>query len=91
MALSITITLDSGICVNDSYARIESRGGGNKSNLTFFVGYYINQQAFEEGKSLVKQESFTFESSVEDDAPNDIRQCYEYLKTLPEFDDAIDC
>lgn len=91
MAISKTITLDSGISVKNAYARVESRSGGNKAGLTFFIGYYINQQACEEGKALVKQEYFTFESSVTDDAPNDIKQCYEYLKTLPEFENAVDC
>ncbi|OMC79596.1 hypothetical protein BK125_04770 [Paenibacillus odorifer] len=90
MAILKTIELDSGINVKNAYARVDNRSGGNKTNLTFALSYYINQQAFEEGKSLVKQEYFTFESSVADDAPNDIKQCYEYLKSLEEFEHAID-
>ena len=29
--------------------------------------------------------------SVADDAPNFIKQAYEYLKTMPEWADAVDC
>ena len=29
--------------------------------------------------------------SIDLDGPNPIKQAYEYLKTLPEFSDAVDC
>lgn len=91
MAVLKSIELDSGINVENAYARVDSRSGRNKSELTFVLSYYVNQQAYESGKSLVKQEYFIFESSVADDAPNDIKQCYEYLKSLPDFVEAVDC
>lgn len=90
MALSKSITLESGIEVQDSYARIDSRSGGNKGPLTISLNYYVNHQAFEDGKSFVLQEIYTFESDASDEAPNDIKQGYEYLKTLPEFEGATD-
>jgi hypothetical protein len=34
---------------------------------------------------------YTFEPSVEDGAGNFIKQAYEHLKTLPEFEGAEDC
>ncbi|WP_340398119.1 hypothetical protein NST50_15550 [Paenibacillus sp. FSL E2-0202] len=91
MAVLKNIKLDSGLKIERAYARVETRTGGNKTDLTFALSYYISPSAYEEGKALVRQEYFTFESSVDDDAPNDIKQCYEHLKMLPEFAGAIDC
>jgi hypothetical protein len=42
-----------------------------------------------EGAALTKL--YSFEPSVEDDAGNFIKQAYEHLKTLPEFEGAEDC
>ena len=39
--------------------------------------------------NVVKQYDVPF--SVEDGAPNFIKQGYEHLKTLPEYKDAVDC
>lgn len=91
MAISKTIILESGIRVENAYARVESRSGGNKGDLAFALSYYVNQKSWEGGKSLVMQEYYSFQSSVDDDSPNDIKQCYGYLKTLPEFATAVDC
>ena len=35
--------------------------------------------------------TFSVQFSVEDDAPNFIKQAYLHLKTLPEWEDATDC
>lgn len=90
MAIQMRVVLESGIEVESAYARVGNRNGDNKEELTFSLNYYINNQAPSEGKAILKQEHYTFVPSVADDAPNDIKQCYEYIKTLPEFADAID-
>lgn len=38
-----------------------------------------------------KSEVFFFKPSVDDNAPNFVKQAYKYLKTLPEWKDATDC
>jgi hypothetical protein len=37
------------------------------------------------------KKNYSFKVSVENNAPNFIKQAYEYLKTLPEFANAEDC
>jgi len=90
MALLRSIELDSGLSVTNAYARVDNRSGGNKTEMNFALNYYISQQAFMDGKAFVKQEHYSFEPSVDEGAPNDIKQCYEHLKTLQEFADSID-
>lgn len=38
-----------------------------------------------------KSEVFFFKPSVDDIAPNFVKQAYQYLKSLPEWKDATDC
>lgn len=89
MAFNLKTSLTSGIEVESSYARI-SFLQGNKTNITFGVEYFLNKEACEEGKPNFNIVYFYFVPSVEDGSPNFIKQGYEYLKTLPEFEGAID-
>lgn len=90
MALIVAgITLQNGIHVQNAYVRI-SGVQGNKDNMFVSVDYYVSQQAFQDGLSPVTRKTFEFVPSVAEDAPNFIKQGYEYLKTLPEFLIAID-
>ena len=92
MALIITnpLVLETGITVNNCYARID-RIMGNKENMSLILNYYIGQDAYQSGKIHVKQDTtLVFAVSLEDTSPNFIKQGYEHLKTLPEFENAID-
>lgn len=89
MALKVNVTTESGVSFDQSYARIDSIGG-SKDSLQFTLNYYVGQQEFLEGKGYLKQERYEFEPSVEDDAPNFIKQGYEHLKALPDFAQATD-
>jgi hypothetical protein len=90
MALVLDITTDSGITIDQAYARVDYRSGLNKSDLMFTLNYYVSKEICDQGKPYFRQDTFTFVPSVDDNAPNDIKQCYEYLKTLPEFEGSID-
>lgn len=89
MALKIGVSLESGIAVEDAYARI-FHIEGDKSTLAIALQYYVSQAAVEEQKPPFKEDYYQFVPSVEDDAPNFIKQGYEHLKSLPEFADAVD-
>ncbi|WP_440961276.1 hypothetical protein ACN6KS_02525 [Paenibacillus nitricinens] len=89
MALKKTIVLDSGLTANGAYIRIDSLSG-YKGGLDISVNSYITQEAFNTGQGYLEQKFYSFVPSVEDDAPNFIKQGYEYLRTLSEFDGAID-
>jgi hypothetical protein len=56
---------------------------GNKTEINARVSFTDGAVNFEK--------SYDVPVSVEDGAPNFIRQAYLYLKTLPEFDNCEDC
>jgi hypothetical protein len=90
MALSKTINLQNGLTVSNAYIRIDSIAG-NKDILTISVGSYVSQQAFQEGRACLEQKTYSFTPSLEEGSANFIKQGYEYLKTLDEYQDASDC
>lgn len=90
MGLQKTIELSNGILVNDAYIRIDTVSG-YKGNIQVSVNSYVSQEAFNNGIGYLEQKFYNFIPSVEDDAPNFIKQGYEHLKTLPEYADAVDC
>jgi len=90
MALSKTINLQNGLTIENSYMRIDSIAG-NKNQLTISVNSYVSQQAFQDGKAYLEQKLYSFTPSVEESSANFIKQGYEYLKTLEEYQDAVDC
>lgn len=88
-----TIELDSGATIEASqaYIRIDSFSG-NKDEATIYINTYLSQQNFEDGKQAIEPTKIiTFPHSVEDGAPNTVKQGYEYVKTLEEYSDAVDC
>lgn len=90
MALSKKIILNNGLQVNGAYIRIDTVNG-YKGGLDISVNSYISQQAFLDGQGYLEQKIYNFIPSVEDTALNFIKQGYEYLKTLQEYANAIDC
>lgn len=89
MALQLSYDTEYGINLNNSYARIEEQSGG-KENLYLRLRYYASKEAANAGKRWIEERIFEFVPSVEDSAPNFLKQGYEYLKGLPEFAIAID-
>ena len=55
---------------------------GDKATATASVIFTLNGEE-------AMQRSYDF--AIDLDGPNFIKQAYEHLKTLPEFEDAIDC
>jgi hypothetical protein len=64
----------------NAYIKVKSVHGG-KEAVTASVEFSDGQMAL--------QKQFVFAPDL--DGPNFIKQAYEHLKTLPEFDGAIDC
>ena len=90
MALSKDIILNNGLTVPNAYIRIDTVSG-YKGGLDISVNSYVSQEAFNNGQGYLEQKIYHFIPSVEDTAPNFIKQGYEYLKTLEEYADAVDC
>ncbi|MEK8128354.1 hypothetical protein WMW72_10610 [Paenibacillus filicis] len=89
MALQKKVLTDSGVEITQAYARIDTISG-SKESVDITLNYYVSQLAVSEGKSYLKQELYTFIPSVEDESDNFIKQGYEHLKALSEFEGAVD-
>lgn len=68
---------------NSAYWRIDQIIW-NKQGLTFVVNAYATNQG-----PMLYSDKFSFAPELDGD--NFIKQAYQFLKTLPEFSDAVDC
>ena len=66
-----------------AYIKITSFSG-NKESMSFEVTYFK-----EETQDVINQTHFIIKPNL--DGNNFIKQAYEHLKGLPEFESAIDC
>lgn len=86
LALKCDVELDSGLLVKGAYHRI-TNFYGTESQISFSVNVYINKEAFEKEKPSIT--SKTFETTFDKDR-NLFSQMYEYLRTLSEYDEAVE-
>lgn len=85
MAIKKTIPTSFGITVDDAYIRVENVTFDDKNTLRFVARFYaqINgYQPFEERQFVCTHDL---------NGVNAYQQSYTYLKTLPEFTEAVDC
>jgi hypothetical protein len=82
-SLKLTSNFGDEVYFNNPYIKIESLTG-NKNQILIEVVIYkeVNQQS-------VDRKYYPFTPSL--DGKNFIAQGYMYLKTLPQFENAIDC
>jgi hypothetical protein len=97
MALKKIIELEGDTVLNTLYGNVKTgksklaiaayikvqNVSGNKNNLNATVMFTDDAIQF--------SKNYAFPASVADGAPNFIKQAYEYLKTLPEFENSEDC
>lgn len=74
--------------VRNAYAQINTISGA-KHRLSFNVMYYSKQPLPESDTVRFYAETFVFVPDL--NGKNFIAQGYEYLKTLPQFENAQDC
>lgn len=84
MALKKTVQTTFGIDIVDAYHRVESVRLQSKTQMQFNVYVYADPS-----KQFVAESIET--ASYDIQGSNPIAQAYEYLKTMPEFADAVDC
>lgn len=72
------------VVFNNAYYKIDSIGG-NKNNLFFTISLFKEKNGL-----YINDKQYKFIPNLESD-DNFIKQAYLYLKTLPEYADAIDC
>jgi len=85
MALSRNIDTDWGISVPDAYCRIEAVSFTDKDTMSFHVRSYT---AAKDVPFFIEQ---TITCPYDITGSNPVAQAYQFLKTLPEFSDAVDC
>ena len=88
MAISSTVNLETGITVSDCYIRLVSisveNNGSDGGSATALLHFFADR-----AKPPFASRSVSFLYNLEGENP--IKQAYEHLKTLPEFEGAIDC
>ncbi|QWU17399.1 hypothetical protein SAMN04487895_104215 [Paenibacillus sophorae] len=89
MALQMTVTTAHGITLDAAYLRIDEQSG-DKGNVNLRVHTYTTLENCQAGCPWIEEKIYNFVPSVADDAPNFIKQGYQYLKTLPEHSQAVD-
>jgi hypothetical protein len=72
-----------GIPINNAYIRIW-RYEGDKEKMHFEAGVHASKDA-----EMITSQGYRISLNL--DGANPIKQAYEYLKSLPEFSDAVDC
>lgn len=85
MALEMTVTTPHGFEAVGAYHRVENVSLASKTSIRFDVRSYKNSEsnAAFEAKSML--------CSYDLNGDNPIKQAYEYVKTLPEFENAFNC
>lgn len=80
----VNSSIDKEVPIDSAYVKIISITGG-KENLELLVGIYTSDKS-----NLIKTMKYIMIPSTENNSDNFIKQGYEYLKTLPEYEGAID-
>lgn len=88
MALIIDQEMKTGVIANSSYCKIESVTA-TRDEMNFYVGIYLNKESRIENKQPLETRSYSCGHDSNADK-NSIRQGYEFLKTLSEYENAID-
>lgn len=89
MALELKVETSIGITAEKAYVRIDTLFG-SKNTIILNVKSYFSQETYDGGKEPYESKEYSFTPSVEEGSDNFIRQGYKYLKTLPDFEGAVD-
>lgn len=81
----VNMVLNKDYTVNDGYIKVDSLSG-NKELLDVVVFFKRNRET----EDITLAKTYEFIPSVEDVSPNFIKQAYEFLKSLPEFEGSED-
>ena len=97
MALKKIIELEGSTFLSSKYGSIKT--GESKVAIAAYIKVFNvwgDKNTLDANVSFTSDEvqfnkNYTFPISVDNGAPNFIKQTYEYLKTLPEFENSEDC
>lgn len=86
MALINDIELENGLSVEGAYLRIVNFSG-TENNVNFVLNVYASVNAFNEERPPITSFSYRIDY---DKNRNLFSQMYDYLRTLPEYEDAVE-
>lgn len=90
MALLVNnYSLTNGLVSDFGYVKLITISG-TKNELTIEVKIYISKEAADTSLAPINQLFYKFKPDSSDTALNYHKQGYEYLKTLPEYEKALD-
>jgi hypothetical protein len=89
MALLMNVEFANGLTCQNAYLKVISVGGGKEKAVIELA--VSKGKTFSDAGNFIEKQYYDFVPSVLDDAPNFIKQAYEYIKSLSEFIDATDC
>lgn len=84
MALKKTVQTSFGLEVRDAYHKVENVSLISKNQISFQLRSRVDADHSIFDETLIQ-------CPYDIDGENPIAQAYAYLKTLPEFDGAVDC
>lgn len=87
MAISKKINLTNGVILTQAYIKIISVSG-NKHECRIDVGLFVSEEYTD--NKYVEIRGYSFTPNLDTASDNFIKQGYDYLKTLPEYEGAID-
>lgn len=87
MALQKDFVTESGFELKNAYYRVDTFHG-DRNQVRLGIGVYVNEQMRREGKPAAGYLEYIIPTP--NTSGNMFAEMYAYLKTLPEFDDAID-
>jgi len=85
MALSINVTLASGLTAPASYVRVVSVHVVTKTQASASLSFFAS------ATNLIAYQTAEQSFAYALEGPNPIKQAYLHLKSLPEYSDATDC
>lgn len=85
MALQNSLTLESGLELEEAYFKID-RFNGNRHAVSITIAVYLNGQARVDEKQPISSFEFVMDTPTE----NMFAEVYSHMKTLPGFAEAVD-
>lgn len=89
MAIIKKLMLESGLVIEHAYIRVQGVNG-NKNLASVSLEIFASQSLCELGKAPATHRSYTFTPLEDETSPRWDKQAYEYIKTLPEYENAVD-
>lgn len=84
MALEKSVVTENGLRCPNAYIKVEGVSLIKKDEVSFFVRSYADKNKHPFCEKI-------YYAAYDLEGANPIKQAYVYLKTLPEFEGAIDC